>query len=89
LQYRFVGDRPANVENSLVAEGYIVSDFNLNYHWGNWIFGIIAENIMNARWKETQFATESRLRDEVNPVEEIHFTPGNPFFLRGKISVRF
>lgn len=89
LQYRYIGDRPANEDDSIVADGYLVSDFNLNYHYGAWIFGIIAENIFNTRWKETQFATESRLRDEINPIEEIHFTPGTPFFLRAKISVRF
>jgi outer membrane receptor protein involved in Fe transport len=89
LQYRYLGERPANEDNSIVAEGYFVSDFNLNYNYGAWIFGIIAENIFNTKWKETQFATESRLLDETFPVEEIHFTPGTPFFLRGKISVRF
>ncbi len=88
-QFRFIGDRPANEDNSIVAEGYFVSDFNLNYQYGPWNFGIIAENIFNTEWKETQFATESRLRDESFPVEEIHFTSGSPFFLRGKISVRF
>jgi len=88
-QFRFIGDRPAIEDNSIVAEGYFVSDFNLNYQYMAWNFGIIAENIFNTEWKETQFATESRLRDEPFPVEEIHFTPGSPFFLRGKISVRF
>ncbi|MDA0713870.1 MAG: NAD(P)H-binding protein [Bacteroidetes bacterium] len=39
--------------------------------------------------EETQFATESRLRNETDPVEEIHFTPGTPFFLKGNISYYF
>ncbi|MCQ0110070.1 TonB-dependent receptor [Zhouia amylolytica] len=89
LTYKYVDDRPANEDDSIVAEGYFVSDFNVNYSLRNWTFGIIIENLFNTEWNETQFATESRLFDEPAPVEEIHFTPGTPFYLRGKVSVRF
>ncbi|PKQ44165.1 TonB-dependent receptor [Confluentibacter flavum] len=89
INYRYIKDRPANEDNSIVAEGYFVTDFNLNYNYKNWTFGLIVENVFDTEWNETQFATESRLFNEPNSVEEIHFTPGTPFFLRGKISVRF
>jgi outer membrane receptor protein involved in Fe transport len=89
LSYRFIKDRPANEDNSIIAEGYFVTDFNLNYNYGSWTFGLIIENLFDTEWNETQFATESRLFNEPNSVEEIHFTPGSPFFLRGKVSVRF
>jgi hypothetical protein len=39
------------------------------------IFWVSVENLLNTKWNETQFATESRLKDESNSVEEIHFTP--------------
>ncbi|MCM5662495.1 TonB-dependent receptor [Galbibacter mesophilus] len=89
LTYRYVDDRPANEDNSIVAEGYFVTDFNINYSWKNWTYGIVIENLFDTEWNETQFATESRLFDEPAPVEEIHFTPGTPFYLRGKVSVAF
>ncbi len=90
LNYRFVDDRPANEDNSIVAEGYFVTDFNLNYNFAkNWTFGVIVENLFDTEWNETQFATETRLQNEAEPVEEITFTPGTPFSLRGKLSVRF
>ncbi|GAA3604293.1 TonB-dependent receptor [Flavivirga amylovorans] len=89
LSYRFIKDRPANEDNSIVAEGYFITDFNLNYTHKNWTVGFIVENLFDTEWNEAQFATESRLFNEVTPVEEIHFTPGTPFFLRGKVSVRF
>ena len=89
INYRFVKDRPANEDNSIVAEGYFVTDMNVNYAIKNWTIGIIIENLFNTAWNETQFATESRLFNELAPVEEIHFTPGTPFYVRGKISVRF
>lgn len=89
INYRYVDARPANEDNSIVAEGYFVSDANFNYNVKNWTFGIIIENLFDTEWNETQFATESRLFNEANSVEEIHFTPGTPFYLRGKISVKF
>ncbi|RKS53406.1 outer membrane receptor protein involved in Fe transport [Gillisia mitskevichiae] len=89
LTYRFVDNRPANEDNSIVAEGYFITDLNVSYNWKNWSYGIIVENIFNTEWNETQFATESRLFNESAPVEEIHFTPGTPFFLRGKLAVTF
>jgi hypothetical protein len=50
---------------------------------------VIVENLFDTEWNETQFATESRLLNEPPPVEEIHFTPGTPFYIRGKLSVSF
>ncbi len=89
INYRYVKDRPANEDNSIIAEGYFVSDFNLNYSHKNWTFGIIIENLLDTEWNETQFATESRLVNEAAPVTEIHFTPGTPFFAKLKISLTF
>lgn len=90
LQYRYIDDRPANEDFSIVAEGYFVADLSLNYNFKNNIaMGVIVENLFDTEWNETQFATESRLQNELTPVEEIHFTPGTPFFLRASISYRF
>ena len=90
LSYRYIDDRPANEDDSLSAEGYFVSDFNLNYSLtDNWTFGVIVENLFDVEWNETQFATETRLRGEAESVEEITFTPGTPFSIRAKIAVQF
>jgi len=84
INYRWIGDRPANEDYSLTAKGYFVADANLSYTWRKWTAGIIIQNLFNTEWNETQFATESRLRNETTSVEEIHFTPGTPFFIRAK-----
>jgi outer membrane receptor for Fe3+-dicitrate len=86
---RYMRDRPANEDNSIVAEGFMISDVNLNYQPKRLLIGITIENVFNTLWKETQFATESRLRDELESVEEIHFTPGVPFFARARIAYNF
>ncbi|RAK02882.1 outer membrane receptor protein involved in Fe transport [Larkinella arboricola] len=82
IRYRYLANRPANEDNSIVAKGYFVNDLQVNYTRRNYMLGLSVQNLFNVRWKETQFATESRLRGEAEPVEEIHFTPGTPFFAR-------
>ncbi|WP_423819353.1 TonB-dependent receptor [Salinimicrobium sp. TIG7-5_MAKvit] len=89
ISMRHLSARPANEDNSIVAEGYTVFDFNLGYKFQKWHFGVNIQNLFDTEWNETQFATESRLSFETEPVEEIHFTPGTPFFLRGIISYTF
>ena len=89
INYRLIKNRPANEDNSIVATGYTVTDMNINYNFKNWTLGLIVENLFDTEWNETQFATESRLQNEASSVEEIHFTPGSPFYLRGKIMVNF
>ena len=87
LRYRLMGDRPANEDNSVVAKGYFVWDGTVNYTTKKWELGVSVQNIFNVKWKETQFDTESRLYNEIQPVSEIHFTPGTPFF--GKLSYTY
>ncbi|MCB0594950.1 MAG: TonB-dependent receptor plug domain-containing protein [Lewinellaceae bacterium] len=89
IRYRYIKSRPANEDGSITAKGYFVTDGNLNYTFRKATFSIIGENLLDTEWNEAQFATESRLRGEAESVEELHFTPGMPFFLRGKVTYRF
>jgi hypothetical protein len=82
LRYRFMNNRPANEDNTIVAKGYFVLDLNVNYSLSKWEFGLSVQNLLNSKWYETQFDTESKLKSESVPVSEIHFTPGSPFYLR-------
>lgn len=79
LRYRYMGDRPANEDNTVVAKGYFVADAFVNYLKKKFEIGLSVQNLFNVKWKETQFDTESRLQNEPAPVSEIHFTPGTPF----------
>jgi hypothetical protein len=89
FRYRTIGDRPANEDNSTIAEGYFLLDAMVNYRWKHFDFSLSAENLLNKEWKEAQFDTESRLKNEPNPVSEIHFTPGIPRFLKVGIAYIF
>ncbi|WP_235299309.1 TonB-dependent receptor [Portibacter marinus] len=89
LQYRYISDRPANEDFSITALGYLVMDLNMSYRIGQVTLGFNIENLFNTEWNEAQFATESRLRNESVPVEELHFTPGAPFFFRANVAYSF
>ncbi|MBK8698786.1 MAG: TonB-dependent receptor [Saprospiraceae bacterium] len=89
IRYRYMGDRPANETNSLTAVGYTVCDLQLSYPIGNLTIAAQINNLFNSKWKETQFNTMSRLKNEANLVEEIHFTPGSPFFFKLSLSYGF
>ena len=82
LRYRHLGDRPANEDGSLIAEGYTLIDAVLRWQLGKVELSLSAENILDQDWKEAQFETESRLQGEAASVTEIHFTPGAPRFVR-------
>ncbi len=82
LRYRFMEDRPANETNTVIAYGYNVFDLTANYTTGHFKLGLVIENIFNTNWNEAQFATESRLRNETTSVEELHYTPGTPFYAK-------
>jgi outer membrane receptor protein involved in Fe transport len=86
LRYRRVGERPANEDNSVRALGYTVVDLAAGYRLGAHRLDLYLENLLDAEWNEAQFATESHLRNEAEPVEELHFTPGNPRTLRLELS---
>jgi outer membrane receptor for Fe3+-dicitrate len=89
LSYRWIKNRPANEDNSIVAKGYFLLDGCVNYTKPKYEIGISFENILNTQWNEAQFATGSRLKDEPAPVTELHFTPGTPLAARIKFAVFF
>lgn len=89
LRYRYIGSRPANESNTIQAEGYFITNLMLAYKFGIVkVFGSF-ENLLNAKWNEAQFDTESRLKWETQSVSEINFTPGNPFNVQLGVSVEF
>ena len=53
LRYRHMHDRAANEDNSVVAKGYTVTDFALNYTRKKYEIGVAVENLFNVKWNET------------------------------------
>ncbi|MGI8951382.1 MAG: carboxypeptidase-like regulatory domain-containing protein [Chitinophagaceae bacterium] len=89
ISYRYIADRSANEDNSIIAKGYFITDGSINYTRPKYEVGLAFENIFNTKWNEAQFATESRLLGEPTSITELDFTPGIPFFVRAKLAVFF
>ncbi|MEO5600569.1 MAG: TonB-dependent receptor [Cyclobacteriaceae bacterium] len=89
MRYRYLSNRPANENYSIIAKGYNIVDIVLRYSKVKYDVMISAENLFNQEWSEAQFDTESRLRNEADPVSEIHFTPGTPLFVKASMSYKF
>jgi hypothetical protein len=78
LRYRYLGDRAANEDYSLTAKGYFVNDLVLNYTKPKYEIGLTINNLFNVKWKETQFETLTRLKNQ-EAVNGIAFTAGTKF----------
>lgn len=89
FRYRHIGDRPANEDGSVTAQGYTVIDALGAYQIGRTEVVLTVENLFDVAWNEAQFDTTSRLPGESSAVSELHFTPGNPFNIRLGVNYRF
>src|SRR5690606_18808003 len=52
LRYRYIADRAANEDNSVIAKGYFITDAVLNYSRKRYEFGLSIENIFDRPWNE-------------------------------------
>ena len=65
LRVRFLDDRAANEDRSVIARGHSLIDLLLRYRWRNIEVSFDVLNLADIDWRETQFATASCLRREV------------------------
>ena len=89
ISYRYLHNRAANSTYTLTALGYFVTDLAVNYTRPKYELGVAVENLLNVKWNESQFEYTSRLKYETQPVDEVSYTPGVPFFARLKLAVFF
>jgi outer membrane receptor protein involved in Fe transport len=87
LRVRGIGARPANDDGSLTAQGFVLFDAVAGTRWHKIELGITAENLLDAKWREAQFAEDSRVSPTAPIVEDVHFTPGAPLTVLGTIAV--
>jgi hypothetical protein len=89
LSYRYMHSRPGNNTNTLIADGYYVTDLKLNYTQKRYEIGLTIENLFNTKWNEFEAEEVSQLRGESAPVDQMSFTPGTPFFAKLRVAVFF
>ena len=89
LRARGIGDRPGNDDGSLTAEGYLIFDLMAGRSFGKLDLNLTVNNLLNADWREAQFADESAVMPGADPVEQMHFTPGIPLSATLTAAYRF
>ena len=89
INYRYMGERPLSEDEKIWADQYFLVDLSAQYNRKKYQFGLTIENLLNTKWMEAVFYDESRLQFEKEPVDDIHFTPGIPFFLKGSLTYFF
>jgi outer membrane receptor protein involved in Fe transport len=89
LRARGIGDRPGNDDGSLTAEGYLIFDLIAGRTIGKLDLELTVNNLLNADWREAQFADESRVTPTAPVVEQMHFTPGIPLSATLTAAYRF
>lgn len=89
ISYRYMKDRPANEDNSLIAKGYFVTDLTAFYTQKRFEVGLEIQNLLNTQWREEQFEVKSRMKHEAVAVDDVNFTAGTPFFAKLVFAVYF
>jgi hypothetical protein len=96
FRVRFLDDRPGNEDRSIPARGYLIMDLFAKYRWRNVEVGVDFLNLADFDWQEAVFVDTSCTAREVRqgrcgnpsgPPEDVHFTPGDPFGVRGRLVV--
>ena len=89
LSYRYMARRPLTEDESVFAGSYFLVDGTINYTRPKFQIGISVQNLFDQQWMEAVFYDASQLLDELESVDDFHFTPGTPFFLKGTVSYFF
>ena len=101
LRVRFLDDRAANEDRSVIARGYTLIDLLLRYRWRNIELSFDVLNLADTDWRETQFATESCVRRELgrnsrcprrgggSGILDTNFVSGYGINIRGGLTVFF
>jgi outer membrane receptor protein involved in Fe transport len=78
LRLKSIADRPAIEDKSLTAEGFTIVNAEAGVRWWDLELRADVQNLFDAKWREVNFANESRLSYESEPVNGIHYSPGWP-----------
>jgi hypothetical protein len=95
LQLLHVGKRSLIEDRSVSSQAFTVLDlimrFRLPYKVGPGYLEpfLIVQNLSDTNYRQAQFFFESRLRDEAQPVADVHFTPGASLGVLGGIGFLF
>ena len=87
LRLKYIGDRPATEDARLIAQGFTTLDADAGLRWRDVELAVDAQNLLNASYREVNFASTTRLKYEPAPVTGIHYSPGWPRTVMGRVTL--
>ena len=97
IQMRFMGSRYGDEERVSLLRPWMIFDLLAKYTWERYDFNFSITNLANKKWWAGQQYHDSQIRNdprlptvnELNPVNDIHYTPGGPLTVRAGVTVHF
>jgi outer membrane receptor protein involved in Fe transport len=77
LRWRALGSR-ATTDPALTARGHTLIDVIASRRWRSFELGAAIENLLDARWYESQLAGDVRVSRLAAPTRDLLVTPGVP-----------
>jgi len=87
LRVKALADRAATEDGSLTAQGYTLFDAEAGLRYSHVEAALSVQNLLDTRWREVNFATTSRLPYEPQPVTGVHYAPGWPRTVMGRVNL--
>jgi len=95
LQATYLGVRSLTEDRSFKSPSWLTFDLTERYQlpvklpYGRMEAFAFVQNLFNTQWEQATFAFASQLRNETQPVTDIHFVPGNPRMVMGGVAWYF
>ena len=89
LRLRHFGRRTLDSFNRQRAPSSTVLNANLSYQWQQWELGAELLNLTNRKVADMVYFYPSRLQNEAEEIEDVHFHPLEPRMLRLSLGYRF
>ncbi|HET9575309.1 MAG TPA: TonB-dependent receptor plug domain-containing protein [Nitrospira sp.] len=95
LQATYLGVRSLTEDRSFKSPSWLTVDLTERYQlpvklpYGRMEAFAFVQNLFNTKWEQATFAFASQLRNETQPVTDIHFVPGNPRMVMGGVAWYF
>ena len=89
LRVRHFGDAPLTEDNSVRKDGATLVNLGLTWPLREFVLGLDVLNLLDTKASDIEYFYESRLFDEPQPVEDIHFHPVESREIRLRLRYRF
>ncbi len=86
---RVFGSRPLIEDGSVKGRQTFTLNANVGYRTPRWEGVLECLNVLDRKDRDIEYFYESRMRNETDPVNDIHFHPAEPRMFRARVTYKF